>query len=98
MFDVLIIGGGVSGMSCALVLGSAKHKSFVTDKKIGIFAHQKSSSLQDALFNNAYGIPAGKLGSELLSESINHLGETYPHITQIEKEKVIRLEKKSWQH
>lgn len=92
MFDVLIIGGGVSGMSCALVLGSAKHKSFVTDKKIGIFAHQKSSSLQDALFNNAYGIPAGKLGSELLSESITHLGETYPHITQIEKEKVIRIE------
>jgi heterodisulfide reductase subunit A-like polyferredoxin len=26
MFDVLIIGGGVSGISCALVLGSAKIK------------------------------------------------------------------------
>jgi thioredoxin reductase len=26
MFEVLIIGGGVSGMSCALVLGSAKIK------------------------------------------------------------------------
>ncbi|MEO8534112.1 MAG: NAD(P)/FAD-dependent oxidoreductase, partial [Flavobacterium sp.] len=25
MFDTLIIGGGVSGMSCALVLGSAKN-------------------------------------------------------------------------
>jgi thioredoxin reductase len=95
MFDVLIIGGGVSGMSCALVLGSAKHKSFVSDKKIGIFAHQKSSSLQDALFNNAYGIPAGKLGSELLSESITHLNESYPHITQIQKEKVIRIEGES---
>lgn len=95
MFDVLIIGGGVSGMSCALVLGSAKHKSFVTDKKIGIFAHQKSSSLQDALFNNAYGIPAGKLGSELLSESIVHLNESYPHITQIQNEKVIRIEGES---
>jgi len=95
MFDVLIIGGGVSGMSCALVLGSAKHKSFVTDKKIGIFAHQKSSSLQDALFNNAYGIPAGKLGSELLSESTTHLNESYPHITQIQKEKVIRIEGES---
>jgi len=92
MFDVLIIGGGVSGMSCALVLGSAKNKSFVSDKKIGIFSHQKASSLQDALFNNAYGIPAGKLGSELLSESIEHLSETYPHITQIQNEKVIRIE------
>ena len=92
MFDVLIIGGGVSGMSCALVLGSAKNKSFVSDKKIGIFSHQKASSLQDALFNNAYGIPAGKLGSELLSESIEHLSKTYPHITQIQNEKVIRIE------
>ncbi|RVT78402.1 NAD(P)/FAD-dependent oxidoreductase [Flavobacterium sufflavum] len=92
MFDVLIIGGGVSGMSCALVLGSAKNKSFATEKKIGIFAHQKSSSLQDALFNNAYGIPAGKLGSELLIESISHLSESYPHITQIQNEKVIRIE------
>ena len=73
MFDVLIIGGGVSGMSCALVLGSAHKKPFVTDKKIGIITHQKASSLQDALFNNAYGIPAGKLGSELLTESIEHL-------------------------
>lgn len=92
MFDALIIGGGVSGMSCALVLGSAQNKSFVTEKKIGIFAHQKSSSLQDALFNNAYGIPPGKLGSELLSESIEHLSKSYPHITQIQNEKVIRIE------
>jgi len=92
MFDVLIIGGGVSGMSCALVLGSAKNKSFVTEKKIGIFSHQKASSLQEALFYNAYGIPAGKLGSELLNESSAHLAETYPHITQIENEKVLRIE------
>jgi len=42
MFDVLLIGGGVSGMSCALVLGSAKNKPFVIDKKIGIIAHQKN--------------------------------------------------------
>ena len=92
MFDVLIIGGGVSGMSCALVLGSAKNKSFVTEKRIGIFSHQKSSSLQDALFNNAYGIPPGKLGSELLTESIEHLSKSYPHIIQIQNEKVIRVE------
>ena len=92
MFDVLIIGGGVSGMSCALVLGSAYKKPFVTDKKIGIITHQKASSLQDALFNNAYGIPAGKLGSELLTESIEHLQNQYPHIDQIEGEKVLKIE------
>ncbi|WP_442787547.1 FAD-dependent oxidoreductase [Flavobacterium suncheonense] len=88
MFDVLIIGGGVSGVSCALILGSAQKKPFVTDKKIGIITHQKASSLQDAIFHNAYGIPNGKLGSELLTESTAHLAEVYPHIDQIEKEKV----------
>ena len=92
MFDVLIIGGGASGISCALVLGSAKNKPFFTDKKIGIFTHQKASSLQEGLYNNAYGIAPGKLGSELLTESIQHLSETYPHITQIPNEKVLKIE------
>ncbi|KGO89698.1 FAD-dependent oxidoreductase [Flavobacterium suncheonense] len=91
MFDVLIIGGGVSGVSCALILGSAQKKPFVTDKKIGIITHQKASSLQDAIFHNAYGIPNGKLGSELLPESTAHLAEVYPHIEQIEMEKVLSV-------
>lgn len=92
MFDVLIIGGGVSGMSCALVLGSAENKTFATNKKIGIITHQKASSLQDGLFNNAYGIAPGKLGSELLAESIDHLSQQYPHISQIADEKVLKIE------
>ena len=92
MFDVLIIGGGVSGMSCALVLGSAHNKPFVIDKKIGIITHQKVSSLQDALFNNAYGISAGKLGSELLTESVEQMQQLYPHVTQIPNEKVMKID------
>ena len=92
MFDVLIIGGGVSGMSCSLVLGSAYKKSFAANKKIGIFTHQKTSSLQEALFNNAYGIPAGKLGSDLLQESTEQLNNIYPHIEQIPNEKVLKIE------
>ncbi|WP_333877095.1 FAD-dependent oxidoreductase [Flavobacterium sp.] len=92
MFDVLIVGGGVSGMSCALLLGSAQNKPFAADKKIGIVTHQKASSLQEALFNNAYGIPAGTLGADLLAESINHLQQQYPHITQIPGEKVMKIE------
>ena len=92
MFDVLIIGGGVSGISCALVLGSAKSKSFASDKKIGIITHQKSAALQEAVINNGYGIPAGKLGSDLLLESIQHLSETYPHVVQISSEKVVQID------
>lgn len=95
MFDVLILGGGVSGMSCALVLGSAKNKPFVTEKSIGIIAHQKNSNLQEAVINNAYGIPPGKLGVDLLAESIQHLSENYPHIIQIPNEKVLKIEGQS---
>jgi NADH dehydrogenase FAD-containing subunit len=95
MFDVLIIGGGVSGVSCALLLGSAQHKSFATEKKIGIIIHQKASSLQDAVFNNAYGIPSGKLGAELLTETTEHLGRLYPQVAQIPDEKVMKIEGKS---
>jgi thioredoxin reductase len=91
MFDVVIIGAGVSGVSCALVLGSAQNKPFAVDKKIAIIAHQKASSLQNAVFNNAYGIPAGKLGSELLAESLAQLATSYPHVLQIEGEKVLTL-------
>jgi NADH dehydrogenase FAD-containing subunit len=92
MLDVIIIGGGVSGMSCALVLGSALKKPFVTNKKISIITHQKNSSLQEAIINNAYGIAPGTLGVDLLSKSKLHLSESYPHIVQIENEKVLHIE------
>lgn len=92
MFDVLIIGGGVAGVSCALVLGSAKNKHFMADKQIGIVTHQKTSNLQEALFNNAYGIPAGTLGTDLLRTSLEQLSGLYPHIRQIPAEKVLRVE------
>jgi len=91
MFDILIIGGGVSGMSCALVLGSAKNKPYALDKKIGIFTHQKTTNLQEAVFNNAYGIVPGKLGAELMTESIDQLHNQYPHVEQIPGEKVLRV-------
>lgn len=91
MFDVIIIGAGVSGVSCALVLGSAQNKPFASDKNIAIIAHQKASSLQNAIFNNAYGIPAGKLGSELLGESLDHLTNSYPHVELIHGEKALGI-------
>lgn len=91
MFDVIIIGGGVSGVSAALLFGSAKEKPFMADKQIGLIAHQKASSLQNALFNNAYGIAPGTLGSNLLNSSLEHLQKLYPQITQIEGEKVLKI-------
>ena len=87
-FDVLIIGGGVAGMSAALVLGSAKNKAFAQNKKIGILMHQKTSALNGALFNNVLGIETGTTGKELLEKGREQLAETYPHVIRLEKEKV----------
>lgn len=95
MFHCLIIGGGVSGVSCALVLGSAKEKPFMANKHIGIVTHQKASMLHDAVFNNAYGIKPGTLGSQLLTETLSDLHNQYPHITQIENERVVSIIKQN---
>jgi pyruvate/2-oxoglutarate dehydrogenase complex dihydrolipoamide dehydrogenase (E3) component len=92
-FDALIIGAGAAGLSCALVLGSAKNKPFAKNKKIGIIAHQKSSHLQTALFNNVLGLKPGTLGKDILSDGILQLKNLYPQVTQIDKEKVTHIAK-----
>lgn len=93
MFDVLIIGGGVAGMSSALMLGSAKTQEYAKDKKIGILIHQKTSSLQNAVFNNALGLDPNTKGADILNQGKSQLATLYPHVTQIEKEKVLKIEK-----
>lgn len=92
MFDVLIVGGGVSGVSCALIIGSALKRPYAEGKKVGIFTHQKASSLQNGVYNNAYGIAPGTLGSSLMETSLEHLAAAYPAVEQIPAEKVINVE------
>jgi len=95
VFDVLIIGGGAAGLSCALVLGSAKDKAFTKEKHIALITHQKTSHLQNALFNNVLGLAPGTLGSDILKDGKQQLNDLYPHINQIENEKVTTIEKQS---
>lgn len=91
MFDVLIVGGGAAGMSCALVLGSAKEKPFAEHKNIGIIIHQRASDLQSALLNNVLGLPAGTTGQHILDMGQDQLHNLYPHVEQIEDEKVLKI-------
>ena len=97
VFDVLIIGGGVSGMQCALILGSSKEKAYAKDKNIGIIFHQRASHLQNALFKNVLGIEPGTLGDQVLINGKNHLSSLYPNVTQLEGEKVIAIKETSGQ-
>ncbi len=87
-FDVLIIGGGAAGISCALVLGSGLEKDFAKNKKAGIILHQRTSHLQSALLNNALGIDSGTKGIDILKSGALQLKNLYPGLQQIEKEKV----------
>ena len=92
MFDVLIIGGGVSGVSCALIIGSALKRPYAEGRKAGILTHQKATSLENAVFNNAYGIPAGTLGATLMETTLEQLATLYPEMEQIPNEKVMNIE------
>ena len=91
MFDALIIGGGAAGLSCALVLGSAKEKVFAKNRHIGIIMHQRTSHLQEALFNNVLGFEPQTTGASVLKQGKAQIGSLYPHIVQIEKEKVTKI-------
>lgn len=95
IFDCLVIGGGVAGMQCALILGSAKEKTFAVDKKIGIIMHQRASHLETALFNNVLGLAPKTLGKDILNQGKNQLKNNYEQVVQIEHEKVIAIEQKA---
>lgn len=90
-FEVLIIGAGAAGLSCALVLGSAKEKSYAKNRSVGIIIHQKASHLQTAVINNALGIKPGTKGAAILREGPVHLKDLYPQVMQIDKEKVLEI-------
>lgn len=91
MYDALIIGGGAAGLSCALILGSAQNKAFAKDKRVAIITHQKTSHLQTALFNNVLGLKPATTGASILEDGKKQLTTLYPHVKQIEKEKVLEV-------
>lgn len=92
-YDVVIVGGGVSGLSCALVLGSgiAMHDE-AKGKRVLVIDNDRSDAKR-AVFNNALGIEQGIDGRELLERSRNQV-LSY-EANEIERATVIAVESKA---
>ncbi|NPA13044.1 MAG: NAD(P)/FAD-dependent oxidoreductase [Aquificae bacterium] len=92
-YSVIIVGGGVAGLTCGITLASAKGKfDFMEDKRF-LILYEDYSDLYKALLNNVPGIPKGTKGKEL----INYIRQQASQFDNLEliKEKVIRIEGKA---
>ncbi|MAT81034.1 MAG: pyridine nucleotide-disulfide oxidoreductase [Phycisphaerae bacterium] len=63
--DVIIIGGGAGGLSCAITLASAHDKPWFGDRRIMVIDDDRSD-LNRAMLYNAPGVSPGTTGVELL--------------------------------
>lgn len=79
-YNVIIIGGGVSGLSCAITLGSAEDKLDVVASKNILVIDAGASHLNKAELNNAAGVDVGSQGPEVL-ESLKKRAMAYKIIS-----------------
>jgi alkyl hydroperoxide reductase subunit AhpF len=80
-YDIIIIGGGAAGASCALVLGSAVANEAVSEKRILVIDDGKSDILS-GVYNNALGVPVGTTGPELWANLQRQMAQ-YPNVDQL---------------
>lgn len=89
MKDVVIIGGGVAGISCAILIASAIEKEeYAHDKKI-VLINYGNSDTKRAVLNNAIGFPIGIFGKEVMDNAIKQVTH-YNSINYIQ-DKVIKI-------
>ena len=68
-YDVIIVGGGASGLSCALTLASAQGRGWEwAENRRYLVLDTGRSDMNRALFKNAPGVPFGTLGRELIEQ------------------------------
>lgn len=79
-YDVIIVGGGVSGLSCAITLGSAKSKLDIAANKRILIIDAGASHLKMAQLYNVPGIAEGTKGPELLA-SLAQKAQSYDNVT-----------------
>lgn len=53
--------------------------------------HQRASHLQSAVFNNVLGLKPGTTGASILENGKTQLLDLYPHVVQIDDEKVMQI-------
>lgn len=88
--DVLIIGGGAGGLSCAMTLASAHTKSWFGDRRILVIDDARSD-LDKAKLCNAPGVRVGELGSDVLKAMRSQVLQ-YP-VSSIESGRVCSVSK-----
>ena len=76
-YDVIIVGGGASGLSCAITLASAHDKPWFNDRRIMVIDDDQSD-LNRAMLYNVPGVRSGTTGVELLETMRSQLGEYTP--------------------
>ncbi len=81
-YDVVIVGGGVAGLSCAITLGSGATKLDYAKKSVLVIDAGKSHLKAAKLFNAA-GVDAGKPGVEVLA-SLRERAAAYENVTLLD--------------
>lgn len=97
-YDVIIIGGGASGLSCAITLGSAIEKLDELKEKSVLVIDSGKSHMNAAKYNNVIGVTKGTIGVDLLLEtreralSYNNIEILDSKVTSVSNEQPIIVE------